>query len=910
MFSWKPIYIELAKKILEYRDRQNELMDMLRELAAKGLPAGSTTDRDDQQKEIPLVEIDPFTFYTCFNRGLTTENRKEILSYLKARLDLQSEVPTDFEGIPVVNSQAAWFFPYRYGRKVDDIPSLWKLAEAVVQSPPEDLDPSLFERCLQIVSVGPAKLTMGMFWLNPEQYIAWDANNRKLSKAKGIDREVNTLASCAIGRRCEQEHRCRLRTDFPKCLGSATGENSPAFTITPEQLEKLWKRFHERVAGFTNLQSPASLFEKASWSTERKGLERFQSEVGNSQLRKWVEAGEGVKAQDEISKRVQANLVAFQSWRASTGTNDTQCCAVLRAYPDAAANPYAGPSTVQQIIEATKAQGLKPSWDTLSVILWALRPTDYFPVKIRHFRQLADEIGHPLPGGAPTAERFNEVIEFGRAFWKALEPQKPADWIDVQSFIWVACPTSYTDGNGEEKQYWAGGFQWGETRKLDEFINGNFWQIGWDKDDPNSAAKQTWTRFEKVKPGDEFAIKGYGGRGDLQVYYIGEVIGKSDDGVLQLKQLNRALYHGKGPKGLSWFGTLVQIEPESVIDVIFHGAKEPEGIVEGPETFEQAPTALNIILYGPPGTGKTYHSIERAVQIAVPDFTGDHVTHKKMFDSLVQEGRIEFITFHQSYSYEDFVEGIRPVLDVDEDGGPPRYECRPGAFKRLALNALFDCIERTEAAKGIVPFDALWTALLAKIDSDPEAKYPGLSAKTSYRLTLTPKGNIEGTNVLSDKKFFCSRKIIEQVFNAKRSQDSVTVSDVMEVVARGCHSQLVAAVFNELRRVEKLEFRGNVPERRQSTLTEEEKAETVQMFLKDRDLSGYQIKPTSKWKQYVLVVDEINRGNISKILGELITLLEPDKRLSYGDGQDGLTVTLPYSGEKFAVPGNLSVLQR
>ena len=108
-------------------------------------------------------------------------------------------------------------------------------------------------------------------------------------------------------------------------------------------------------------------------------------------------------------------------------------------------------------------------------------------------------------------------------------------------------------------------------------------------------------------------------------------------------------------------------------------------------------------------------------------------------------------------------------------------------------------------------------------------------------------------------------KILEQVFNAKRSQDSVTVSDVMEVVARGCHSQLVAAVFNELRRVEKSQFAGKAQVQQHTVYSEEEKAETVQRYLADGEKSGYQLKPESQWNQYVLVIDEINRGNISKI---------------------------------------------
>ena len=548
-------------------------------------------------------------------------------------------------------------------------------------------------------------------------------------------------------------------------------------------------------------------------------------------------------------------------------------------------------------------------------MLWALRPSDYFPVKIRHFRQLADELGKSLPSGRPSADSFDSVINFGRAFWKALEPQKPQDWVDVQSFIWVVCPNSYKATKKAPKRYWAGGAEWDGVSKRQEFIQGNFWQIGWDKDDPKPAARKTWNYFQQVQVGDELAIKGLGGRNDLVIYYVGEIEGKTDGGIVRLRKLDRPLYRGKGPIGLtgaSWFDTLIPITQEPIIDAIFHRERLVEDDSDETTQAERDSGTLNLILYGPPGTGKTYQTIERAVKVIDPAFarenSGNRSAQKRRFDELVLQGRVEFITFHQSYSYEDFVEGIRPVLDADEEGGPPRYECRPGAFKRLACNALFDCFERAEAAKGLVPFDALWKALLSKIDSDPEAKYPGLSEKTSYQLALTQKGNIEGVNVLSDKKFLCSRKILEQVFDAKRSQDAVTVADVMEVVARGCHSQLVAAVFNELRRIEKSQYRGKIQPARQTAYTEIEKAEIVQRFLAEGQKSGYQLKPESHWNRYVLVIDEINRGNISKILGELITLIEIDKRMWPGDDQNSLVVTLPYSGEKFAVPANLYVV--
>ena len=86
---------------------------------------------------------------------------------------------------------------------------------------------------------------------------------------------------------------------------------------------------------------------------------------------------------------------------------------------------------------------------------------------------------------------------------------------------------------------------------------------------------------------------------------------------------------------------------------------------------------LNTILYGPPGTGKTYSSFKRAVQIidgALPDGKVENV--KARFDELVKKEQIVFTTFHQSYSYEDFVEGFRPIIECDDSARSSMYECR------------------------------------------------------------------------------------------------------------------------------------------------------------------------------------------------------------------------------------------
>lgn len=316
---------------------------------------------------------------------------------------------------------------------------------------------------------------------------------------------------------------------------------------------------------------------------------------------------------------------------------------------------------------------------------------------------------------------------------------------------------------------------------------------------------------------------------------------------------------------------------------------------------DQGIPTKNLILYGPPGTGKTYTTIERAVQIADPKFVGDHTAHKGRFDELRAKGQIEFITFHQSYSYEDFVEGLRPI--VEEESNEAMYEYRPGVFKRLAITALFDCL-KPEFGELSVSFETLWRKLVEQIEIEPDKKYPGLTDKTSYRLSLSAKGNLEGTNIISNKTFLCTRSILEKVFVAKPKGQSISSSEVMEIVVRGCHAHFVAAMFNELKRIEKAEFAG-AKSKSVGIVSYDQKATVVLDYLQRQTPGAYDLKPSGQWPNYVLVIDEINRGNISKILGELITLIEPDKRVG---ADHSLVVTLPYTGDYFAVPGNLYIL--
>lgn len=171
MFDWIPLYKEIGLKLLEFENRQPELIELLRELRERGLSVVSLVDKTGEG-EIELAEIDPFTFFASFNRKQAEETRKQILSELKSRWSLTSPVPTDFEGVPVVNNQQSWFFPYSKRRGKNDISRLWKLANESIEKDAVTFDPQILQNCIAIKMANLAKLTMGMFWLSPDKYFS------------------------------------------------------------------------------------------------------------------------------------------------------------------------------------------------------------------------------------------------------------------------------------------------------------------------------------------------------------------------------------------------------------------------------------------------------------------------------------------------------------------------------------------------------------------------------------------------------------------------------------------------------------------------------------------------------------------------------------------------------------------
>lgn len=367
--------------------------------------------------------------------------------------------------------------------------------------------------------------------------------------------------------------------------------------------------------------------------------------------------------------------------------------------------------------------------------------------------------------------------------------------------------------------------------------------------------------------------------------------------------------------------------------------------------------ALNTILYGPPGTGKTFTIRKRAVDICIRteyragDTPEDNREYNKKYNELQEEGRIRFVTFHQSYGYEEFIEGIRPVmagrkptkasgtdgaLNVgeisDTDGsaaGELRYEVRDGAFKAFCRTAEEKLNETEEPAPDSAPKQAETvsevTSTINKIKNKIEKRHYVWLMNVSKDFNLhrywkdcdvvslkldDPQHTDETDKTVLKRKIKKGDYIIvrRKKENADQTDDTIavgiaqvveenaTIKPKYQFLERGVQWLYLAEDENESLNIKNS---GLFPE-----------LDHNNEFWKRKDsASDYGVLIRDN---YVFIIDEINRGNISKIFGELITLIEEDKR-GIGNrepepGEYPMSARLPYSGEDFSVPANVYIL--
>ncbi len=178
-FTWIPIYQELADKLAGWENRQPELISFLEELRTQGFVVTPLNDKDSDGARFLLKEIDPFTFLGVFNRRVGYDQRLTILSQMKQFFELQSELPEDFNGVPVLNNMKSWFFPNQKSRGITDVGRLWRAFQFALQDNPLENKEFLqaFDDALAVKQTN-VNLTMGLYWIRPYTFLSLDQTNR------------------------------------------------------------------------------------------------------------------------------------------------------------------------------------------------------------------------------------------------------------------------------------------------------------------------------------------------------------------------------------------------------------------------------------------------------------------------------------------------------------------------------------------------------------------------------------------------------------------------------------------------------------------------------------------------------------------------------------------------------------
>ena len=618
-YDWVDIYQEFANRLLEYKNNRTELINKL-----KNVYEEINLKYPLEYKGEELNNVDPFTIIGMFNKHITDENRIKIISKIKEKFNLNSDIPTDFSGIPILNNQRAWFF----GGGQDDIKNLWILFETALQFSeyPNDENRKKFCEIFDIVKQQRLikwNITIGLFWVRPYSYLNLDSRNREyLEKAENEFKVIRNITDLK---------------DVP---------NAEKYIEIIEECKQIFNMENSKFKNFVEFSDNAF----------------FSNKKSNASFLKWF----------------------------------------------------------RPLLEALKKLG------------GSATPTEVRKKIIDDERLSEEEISEVR--GKSEVNKFANELAFARNYlvyeglidgaergiWKITEAGRNIEMTDEEASRifskWVSKLKDKRDSSSRSMNYWLVGASWESSGdQTQRFIEEGIWQNGYDNKYTNIV--------NKMQPGDKIAIKTsytkskdipFENNGEtvsvMKIKVTGTVIDNKNDG-------KNIMVEWDEPEEREWYmftgrNTIWNITPkddkddwakEELIKFVFDGENQDyQKFINDPywgdrynlvaenekdeefiqytktdflkevfmdeEKYDVIKNILirkkNIILQGVPGVGKTFCA-------------------KKLFYSIIgkkDDTKIKTIQFHQSYSYEDFIQGFRP----NNDG---RFELKNGVFYNLVKEA-------------------------------------------------------------------------------------------------------------------------------------------------------------------------------------------------------------------------------
>ena len=802
-FTWVKTHHEIVEYLRTQRNNQPHLVEILRKVGINGLH-----DENKIGERIDLKVIDPFTFF-CFIYKYGSEKRLKVLQDIAKELKLT--IPTDEFGIPSVNALMVCLFPYEGSRTNNEINRLWDFFESALN---DTISDEKFEDILTIFGTGKSKITSCLFNILPEKHFPINGPTKPyLQEVLGINPEFETYS------------------DYIEILNNLKQkENKPYYQLSYDA----WKWNDElSKANYWIFQGNPSIY-------------NVVEALNDGLLNTW-----NIKAHEDKIK-IGDRIILW-----ITG-NSAGCYALGEVTSDI----YEGVDSEEQnryYLDKSKNTSAKR-------------------VKIKVAKNLVDN-----PITKKEIEKVPELKDLkvglqGTNFTATKEEyQVLLDMAKEKSSInyWVYSPGEQADMWEEFYKKGIMGLGWDNLDDLTKYkskdsIATKLIRINKSSTNENNNATTNFSFANELNIGDiVFAKKG---RKELIGYGVVKSDYYFDDKRNTYKSCRKVEWRKKGNWEIDFslaLKTLTNItkykSENSDYDTFYELLL---GIINGTKNTgmqHDKNLALNTILYGPPGTGKTYSTIKKAVSIANPEFNLDleRPALKSEYERLVNEGQIVFTTFHQSLSYEDFIEGIKP-LKPNADDSFIKYDVLPGLFMKVCDDALsnFENAKLNNQTK--LRFEIVFEKLQEDWEENSEMKFPLKKDGFEYTIIGFTNSSIQFKKANGGTGHTLSIRKLRELYYGSPYDFNIGI---------GIYYPGILSKLNSY-----------------------SNSNSIQQ-------SNGSKQPLIK--NFVLIIDEINRGNVSQIFGELITLLEEDKRLGKAEA---LELMLPYSKVKFGVPPNLYLI--
>ena len=796
-FSWVHTHEYIVNFLRDKQNKQSELIDLL-----ASVDIGPLNDKEEPgDKFIPLTEIDPFTFF-CYIYKYGFVKRLDKLQQIAEKLG--APIPLGTDGVPSAQPQLVWLFRYKYERNRNDIERLWSFFYKALNDTITDAD---FEDILTIKSVGKTKLTEALFNILPDKYFPINGPAKPyLEEVLNIDTSFSTYSEYVSILNSIRE---KTSTPFYELSHSAWEWTSNKGNCNYWIFQGNPKRFNIIQA----LQKNAL----ATWSVTSH---KDKIKVGDKVIL-WVGGKDpGCYALAEVTSAVYEGKddVSQKHYYTELSKDDLSQRVRIRITHNLSNNPIS--------LELIK--------------------------KHPHLSKL--KIGLQGTNFTATAEEYKTLLEIskhlGPKYWLYAPAENASLWeecfrLGIMSLGWddLGNLIQYPDKTSIVKELQRI-YSTNSSKKNDATANHEFRNV--------------------ISIGDVIIVKK--GRSELLGYGIVASDYYYDESRTNHKSCRKVDWKLKGV-----WQTDHSLALKTLTDITKYSTEHPDyetyyerllGIMNkgyNPHIEENNKSSfsaypLNTIFYGPPGTGKTYHSIKRAAEIIESRVIDNYNYALKIFSANLHD-QIEFITFHQNYSYEDFVQGLRPDIENDSQ---LTFNRKDGVFKQISQRALDNLRDADSLEIQKLSFeDAFKQLVIPLIEEQVEIEIQ--MRKVSYYITDIVNNSIQFRKASGGTAHTLSISTLKRMYE---------VESVLTIQGLSIYYE---AILNRLLTIGK------------KRITESERVQK---------------------KNYVLIIDEINRANISRVFGELITLIEPDKR---SQGSIPISAKLP-SGDPFLVPSNLYII--